>query len=167
MARLADAGVQVAVVQPFDDAVRRTPFDAFVRSIAERVELAGFLMTPDSAFGHERRGTPEAVAALGQELGYEVVVTEQVAVDGRPISASDIRRRISTGDLAGAAALLGRPYSIAGEVDAAGRITTGAPVAVPPPGRYPVAGGLLVLDAGGLRVEPPPGAGRHRFELAG
>jgi riboflavin kinase/FMN adenylyltransferase len=164
--RLAAAGVDVTVVQPFDDAVRRTPYDRFVRSIAERVDLAGFLMTPDSAFGHQRRGTPEAVAALGDELGYRVVVVPQVEVDGRSISSSDIRARIGTGDLAGAADLLGRPYAIVGGVDAAGRMSTPAPVALPPPGRYRTSDGTLVVSDGRLSVEPPPGEGPRRLELA-
>jgi riboflavin kinase/FMN adenylyltransferase len=168
--RLERAGVEVTVVQPFDDAVRRTPYDTFIRSIAARVDLAGFLMTPDSAFGHQRRGTPEAVAALGEELGYEVVVAPQVEVDGRPISSSDIRARIAAGDLAGAAELLGRPYAIVGSVDAAGRITTPVPVAVPPPGGYRIRIGdshdaeLEVADDGELflaGVRP----GRRRLEF--
>ena len=76
--RLAAAGVAVTVVQTFDVALRETPYDAFVRRIADRVELAGFLMTPESAFGYERGGTPETVAALGRELGYDVVVVPAV-----------------------------------------------------------------------------------------
>ena len=164
--RLAEAGVEVTVVQPFDDAVRRTPYDAFVRSIAERVELAGFLMTPDSAFGHGRRGTPDAVAALGEELGYEVVIASHVEVDGRSVSSSEIRTRIGAGDLAGAADLLGRPYAIVGDVDAAGRISTPVPVALPPPGAYRSGEGTVVVEDGLLRIEPPPGAGRRRLELS-
>jgi riboflavin kinase/FMN adenylyltransferase len=69
--RLAAAGVAVTVVQTFDRALRETSYEAFVRRIAGRVELAGFLMTPESAFGFERRGTPETVADLGRSLGYD------------------------------------------------------------------------------------------------
>src|SRR5437868_2388697 len=61
---LAAAGVEVIVVEHFDDRLRTTPYDDFVNGIAARVELAGFVMTPDAAFGHERRGTPDALRAL-------------------------------------------------------------------------------------------------------
>ena len=54
--RLAAAGVAVTVVQTFDEALRRMPYDAFVQAIRARVELRGFLMTPDAAFGFERPG---------------------------------------------------------------------------------------------------------------
>ncbi|MBN1769742.1 MAG: hypothetical protein JXB32_00665, partial [Deltaproteobacteria bacterium] len=63
--RLAAAGVDVTVVQHFDDAVRRTTYDVFVERIRAHAGLAGLLMTPDAAFGFERRGTPETLAALG------------------------------------------------------------------------------------------------------
>ena len=59
----------MTVVQHFDDALRHTPYDAFVERIRARTELSGFLMTPDAAFGYERRGTPEAVAELGARDG--------------------------------------------------------------------------------------------------
>src|SRR4029077_10389066 len=49
--RLAAAGIEVTVIETFDRALRETPYDAWIRRIADRVELAGFLMTPESAFG--------------------------------------------------------------------------------------------------------------------
>lgn len=55
---LAAAGVAVTVVQHFDATLRQTPYDAFVERIRARVDLRGFVMTPDAAFGFERRGWP-------------------------------------------------------------------------------------------------------------
>ena len=140
--RLEAAGVAVTVVQHFDVALRETPFDAFVRHIAGRVDLAGFLMTPDSAFGYERGGTPATVAALGQELGYAVVVVPPFTLDGESVSSSKIRAAIAAGDFATAERLLGRPYSVVGTLrpvaggDAA--LAFAMPVALPPDGAYRV-----------------------------
>ena len=141
LARLEDAGISVIVVQHFDQALRETTFDAFVRSIAGRVELAGFLMTPESAFGFERRGTPETVAALGRELGYDVAVVPPFSRNGGPVSSSEIRRAIAEGDLGRAERLLGRPYAVVGHGSRASRdpvLTFDMPVALPPEGWYPV-----------------------------
>ena len=38
--RLAAAGVEVTVVQQFDEALRQTPYDAFVERIRARVDAA-------------------------------------------------------------------------------------------------------------------------------
>jgi riboflavin kinase / FMN adenylyltransferase len=148
LVRVARAGVAVTVVQHFDLALRMTPFDVFVRRIAERIQLAGFLMTPESSFGYQRGGTPETVAALGRELGYEVVVVPPKLLDGEPVSSGEIRAAIAAGDLAEAARLLGRPVSVTGQaVPVAGgehgnavtsELRFELPVALPPAGTYDV-----------------------------
>ena len=149
--RLADAGVEVAVVQHFDDELRRTEYDAFVRMITDRVRLTGLLMTPDAAFGYERRGTPDALRALGERLDppFEVVVVPPFTVDGRPISSSDIRRHVQAGELGAAAELLGRPYAVVGTADAEGHVTFALPVALPPAGTYLSEEGRAEIAADG------------------
>ena len=134
---LAEAGVAVTVVQTFDMALRMTPYDEFIRRIAARVDLAGFLMTPDAAFGHERGGTVESVTELGRTMGFDVAVVPPFELDGRPVRSSDIRSAIASGDLDGAARLLGRGYAIVADVDDA-LLRFAMPVALPPDGRYRV-----------------------------
>lgn len=142
LARLERDGVAVTIVEHFDDELRRTPYDAFVARIRARTSLAGFLMTPDAAFGHERRGTPETLAALGAEVGFRVVVVPPFDFDGRPVRSTEIRSAIAAGDLATARALLGRRVAATGTVadrSRDGRSATLAfalPVALPPPGVY-------------------------------
>lgn len=180
--RLAAAGVEVTVVQHFDRELRETPYDAFVRRIAERVGLAGFLMTPDAAFGYERGGTPETLAALGaggpDAFDVEVVPTYRLA--RRPVRSSEIRAAIGEGDLAVARELLGRPHAVAGEADGrgSGRLTFPMPVALPPPGEYRVRVGTVwrdgwrgrattaIVDADGIVVAGDPGSpGRLRVAI--
>ena len=142
LVRLADAGVEVTIVQHFDEALRRTPYDVFVESIRARTGLAGFLMTPDAAFGHERRGTPAALAALGARDGFSVVVVPPFDFEGRQVRSTEIRTAIATGDLATARALLGRRVAVTGEIvdrlsgDGEAALRFGVPVALPPAGPY-------------------------------
>ena len=137
VARLADAGVDVTVVQHFDDVVRHIAYDDFLAMIRDRAELAGLLMTPDAAFGYERRGTPDAVRELGVRKGFDLVVVDPLAIDGRAVRSSDIRAAIASGDLAGAQRLLGRPVALQGEARR-GRLAFEWPMAMPPNGDYPV-----------------------------
>jgi riboflavin kinase/FMN adenylyltransferase len=138
--RLEAAGVAVTVVQPFDEALRQTPYDAFVERIQARVPLAGFLMTPDAAFGFERRGTPEAVAGLGERDGFDVVIIPTFSLDGQEVRSSTIRHAVAAGDLEAAARLLGRPVTLTGStggaVDGRSRLEFRLPVALPPDGEY-------------------------------
>jgi riboflavin kinase / FMN adenylyltransferase len=156
---LGEAGVEVVVVQHFDAALRSTEYDAFVHRITSRTPLAGLLMTPDAAFGHNRRGTPDAVRALGEQDGFDLVVASPFALDGRSVRSSDVRSAIAAGDFEGAERLLGRRYAIIGEAGADGTLEFGMPVARPPAGSYRVhANGkpalLLVDDSGAMRLAP-------------
>jgi riboflavin kinase / FMN adenylyltransferase len=163
--RLAAAGVEVAVVQHFDDTLRRTEYDAFVRMITDRARLSGLLMTPDAAFGYERRGTPDALRDLGgrSDPPFDVVVVPPFTIDDKPISSSEIRSRVLAGDLAGVEELLGRPYAVVGSVNSNGRVDFPLPMATPPAGEYRCAeatvevgsdGSVKVLDQTGERVGP-------------
>ncbi len=95
---LGEAGVEVVVVQHFDAALRSTEYDEFLHRITSRTRLAGLLMTPDAAFGHDRRGTPETVRALGELDGFDLVVVPPFDIDGRSVRSSDIRTAIAAGD---------------------------------------------------------------------
>jgi riboflavin kinase/FMN adenylyltransferase len=140
--RLEAAGVEVTVVETFDEALRQTPYDAFIERIRTRVDLRGILMTPDAAFGFERLGTPAAVTELGERDGFDVVVVPTFSLDGQDVRSSTIREAIVAGDLETAARLLGRPVtltgSIGGAVDGRCRLDFRLPVALPPDGDYPV-----------------------------
>ena len=169
---LAAAGVEVIVVEHFDDRLRTTAYDEFVRRIADRVDLAGFVMTPDTAFGYERRGTPDALRILAAEMStpFEVAVVPPFSVDGRPVSSSDIRRLVMSGDLAGAERLLGRPYAVVGSTGARGRLSFALPVALPPPGEYRVSLDsrvvLAQIDADrSLALDPAPPGGTNRLRV--
>jgi riboflavin kinase/FMN adenylyltransferase len=173
--RLAAAGVEVTVVQHFDDALRHTPYDVFVGRIRTRIELKGFVMTPEAAFGFERRGTPAALQDLGVRDGFAVVVVPPFTVDGREVRSSAIREAIARGDIAAAARLLGRPVtitgSIGGAVDGHAQLDFALPVALPPDGDYRVTvdgdARMLRLDGGAAFLLGGPSSGRVTVVLDG
>ena len=138
LVRLAAADVEVVVVVHFDDALRHTPYGEFVASIRERVDLAGFLMTPDAAFGYERGGTPETLGRLGEASmpPFDVVVVPPFLLDGRPVRSSDVRSAVAEGRLEDARHLLGRRHAVSGALRPSGLLEPPMPVALPPRGAY-------------------------------
>jgi riboflavin kinase / FMN adenylyltransferase len=88
------------------------------------------------------------LARLGAEMGFEEVGVPAVEVDGRIVSSTLIRQAVEAGDLANAARLLGRDYTILGTVVEGRRLgrTIGFPTAnlsahneqFPPNGVYAV-----------------------------
>lgn len=109
----ARAGIEHAVVLPFDPALRALSALEFVRQIAlEGLGARSFVLGFDSKFGHDRGGTPESLRAAG----HDVRVAEKVVIQGRPVSSTAIREAVELGDLVAAAAMLGRPVSVFGRV---------------------------------------------------
>jgi riboflavin kinase/FMN adenylyltransferase len=145
--RLAAAGVGITVVQRFDEAFRRTSARAFLERMGAGDELAGLVMTAESAFGRDRAGTLVTVSEMSVEAGFEVVEAPRYELGGAPVSSSRIRSLIESGRLAAARDLLGHRYALVGDVvhgDARGRelgfptanIAFGDPVCLPPDGVY-------------------------------
>ena len=63
-------------------------------------------------FGKNGAGDAALLARLCGERGIEAVTVPPVEVDGRPVSASRIRRLIEAGEVKEAARLLGRPFTL-------------------------------------------------------
>lgn len=102
--------------------------DVLAAGLGVRHAAVGF----DFTFGKGRTGSPQALRAYGAELGFTVSVTDRIDdPDGLKLSSSAVREALKAGDMARAAAILGRPFAIAGEVvhgDKRGR-TIGVPTA--------------------------------------
>ena len=107
------AGIEHTLVLAFDERLRAMSAAQFaaevlVRGLSARTFVLGF----DSKFGNSRSGTPEEL----RRLGYTVEVVEQVLVRGRAVSSTAIREAVELGDLEAAREMLGRPFSVFGEV---------------------------------------------------
>jgi riboflavin kinase/FMN adenylyltransferase len=114
--RLAESGVDHAVVIGFDDGVRSLMPAEFLEALEPAIELRGITMTPGSAFGRGRAGTPDHVAELGVARAFDVIRTEPLLVGGAEVSSSRIRGLLSAGDVPGATELLGSSPLLRGTV---------------------------------------------------
>jgi riboflavin kinase/FMN adenylyltransferase len=104
----------------------------------------------DWSFGKERVGNMTRLAEWGGEAGVEISAVGAVKLDGERISSTRIRQCLRDENLEGAAAMLGRPYSVFGEVVKGRQLgrTLGFPTAnvtvseeqLPPNGVYVVEG---------------------------
>lgn len=107
------AGIEHTLVLGFDERLRAMTAAEFAREVLVRgLGVRRLVLGFDSKFGNSRGGTPEEL----RRLGYEVEVVEQVLVRGRPVSSSAIREAVELGDLEAAQAMLGRPFTVYGEV---------------------------------------------------
>jgi riboflavin kinase / FMN adenylyltransferase len=134
--RLREAGIEPVPLR-FDDALRSLTAGEFLTGMAPAIQVRGLVMTPESAFGRDRAGTPQAMQELGHEAGFEVRVIERLLFDDeQPISSGRIRRALADGALERAAALLGHAPYLAGQVSSAGLMEFAYWPALPASGIY-------------------------------
>ena len=107
LARLREQGIERPVEVRFDDRLRALAPEEFLDALAPAIDLRAITMAPGTAFGRNRAGTPERVAELGAERGFEMIPVQPLLVDGEPVSSSRIRAALSRGDVAATRALLG------------------------------------------------------------
>lgn len=117
LGELERCGVDQVVVLRFDRAFAAQPPQAFIddvllRGLGAKVVLVG----DDFRFGAKRAGDYAMLDAAGARAGFDVARMLSYEVHGLRVSSSAVREALARGDMAAAATLLGRPYSISGHV---------------------------------------------------
>ena len=117
LSELERCGIAQTVVLRFDRAFASQSPQAFVddvlvRGLGTRYVLVG----DDFRFGAKRAGDYAMLDKAGQEAGFDVARMNSYEVRGQRVSSSAVREALAAGDMARAAVLLGRPYSISGHV---------------------------------------------------
>ena len=114
---LGENGIAVALVLEFTREVSLLSPRAFVEEIVcRRLGTRVVCVGENFRFGHRQAGDVRLLEELGRELGLAVRTIPPVIVRGQVVSSSLVRRLVSEGDVAAAAELLGRPFSLTGEV---------------------------------------------------
>lgn len=166
---LAAQRVDEAYVFRFNYAFAQIPAPEFIDRILVRGLGVRWLQVGDDfRFGARRAGDINVLKQAAARSGFDVEAMPTVASGGGRISSTSVRDALLEGDLARAARLLGRPYSVSGRVvrgDAIGR-KLGFPTAnvqmkrnrPPLTGIYAVelhrAGAAVLRGAASLGVRP-------------
>jgi riboflavin kinase / FMN adenylyltransferase len=116
-ALIADLGVEVLVVLPFDRDFSLITAEDFVRDVLVgglRAEHA--TMGANFTFGFKALGTIENLPTLGAPYGLTAERVELVEIEGRTVSSTSIREALTAGDLTWPTTALGRRFVLDGEV---------------------------------------------------
>ena len=167
---MAETGIDTTLVIPFTADLAETAPEVFVESVLLRaVDPVAIHVGSDFRFGRMATGDVVTLQRAGVQFGFEVVPHSLVSAEGSAVTSTRIRSFVASGDVAGAAELLGRPTRVSGTVHR-GRgegATLGFPTAnvvpvefaaVPASGVY--AGRVVVPDdtewAAAISVGTPP-----------
>jgi riboflavin kinase/FMN adenylyltransferase len=117
MELLRDAGADWVLALTFTGEVSEVSAEELALAFRDHLRMKLMVLGPDASFG---RGAPkdtvERMRALGLEAGFEVVQVEPLMHDHERYSSTAVRNALAEGDMDRVAALLGRPYRLAGPV---------------------------------------------------
>ncbi|MGH7726824.1 MAG: bifunctional riboflavin kinase/FAD synthetase [Candidatus Eiseniibacteriota bacterium] len=114
---LREWGVEQVVVLPFDREMAVLEPEVFVeRHLLQGLGMVRLVTGQDFALGRGRRGNVPFLTALGERKGFAVESVPLLVEHHGPVSSTRVRGALRGGDVAFAAELLGRPYSLVGRV---------------------------------------------------
>jgi riboflavin kinase/FMN adenylyltransferase len=116
-AYLSKIGVEQLVLLPFNQTLADLSPQQFVETVlVEQLQARQISVGEDFCFGRKRSGTAADLQAIATQFGIHVQVVPLHTTNGERISSSAIRQALQSGDLSKANQLLGRPYSLVGQV---------------------------------------------------
>ena len=101
---------------PFDEALKTTPWEAFLDMLRTRHNAAGFVCGEDFRFGHKGSGTAALLADYCKRNSLPCAVVPERKLDGTIVSSTHIRSLLEAGDMEEANRFLGHPHILSGEV---------------------------------------------------
>ena len=151
-------GVEMTYVCRFGYRFAQTSAEDFVeRMLVRGLGVRHVLIGDDFRFGARRAGDFALLKQHAPRLGYTVEAMSSVMLDGERVSSTAVRDALAAGQLARAARLLGRSYSISGRVvqgDRLGR-KLGFPTAnVQMKHNRPPLAGIFAVEVAGIADTP-------------
>ena len=114
---LESFGIDYVFQLKFDEKLSKLTAEEYIQDILiDGLGIVSFIVGNDWRFGHKRKGDFAMLQAWGAKHNFEVLETAAYERNGQRISSAFIREQLAIGDFFLVEQLLGRPYSIKGEV---------------------------------------------------
>jgi len=155
ISQFREHGVERIYIARFDARLAALTPDAFVADVmVRRLGVRWVLVGEDFRFGKGRAGDIAALRA--QAATFSVEAMRIVSHAGARASSTVVRQALASGDLARAAAMLGRPYTIEGRVAHGAKLgrNLGFPTANIRLKRKPPVSGVFAVRVHGLSAAP-------------
>jgi riboflavin kinase/FMN adenylyltransferase len=113
---IKDEGVDEVIPLTFTPELAKLTPKEFLELLKKQLSMKGLVVGPDFALGKNREGNTDLLRQLGQEMGFSLTVVPPLTVDGEVVSSTAIRQALAKGDTKRVQKLMGRPFSLHGQV---------------------------------------------------
>ena len=114
---LEQIGIDIAIFVNFNERIASMSPHTFVDTILLDVCRAKHVVVGYACqFGKDREGNAQLLESIGEQSQFGVTVVPPTQLNGLPVHSTRIREAIARGDLGLASQLLGRTYSLSGNI---------------------------------------------------
>jgi riboflavin kinase/FMN adenylyltransferase len=114
---MGSLGIQEVLILPFTRELSELSPEEFVRNVlVDAMQVRAVLVGEDFRFGHKQAGDTDLLTKLGAQYGFEVDPIDPVNVRGERVSSSLVRQMTLAGRINRVGRLLGRSFSLEGDV---------------------------------------------------
>ncbi len=114
---LEQMGVEVLMEFPMrEETACMSPTDFVEDMLVKRLRTKWIIAGTDVSFGDKGAGDAALLQKLSEKCGYQLITIDKVKYEDEDISSTRIRKSLEQGDMPYVESLLGRPYSVSGEV---------------------------------------------------
>jgi riboflavin kinase/FMN adenylyltransferase len=115
--QLQKMGIDFLRIIRFTRAFSQTTAEAFITDILKaQLQVSQVVTGDDFVFGYNREGNADYLQHMAEKYDFKATACAPVQAGGERCSSTLIRALLSAGEVAQAATLLGRPYSMKGRV---------------------------------------------------
>ena len=113
---LKELGIDEVITLAFSRELAALSPEEFLTPLKSHLGMKELWVGYDFALGRNRAGNTQRLSELGEEFGYELKLLDPFQQDDKVISSSLIRDCLANGDMEAANNMLGRTYSLTGNV---------------------------------------------------
>lgn len=140
--KLKEEGLDVLIAYPFTKTTAALEPEEFIkRVLVEQCDVKKIIVGNDFKFGKNGRGNVDMLIQYSKQYDYDVYAYEKVEYEDEIVSATRVREAIREGRMEEVTKMLGRPYSVIGEVVHGQKL--GRTIGIPTINIHPEEGKLL------------------------
>ena len=109
-------GIPLVIPLTFTADLAKVTATDFAKMLFDSLHMKGLVLGPDCAIGKDRQGDAAFLSELGIEMGFWVKTVNPFSTDGTTVRSRIIRQSLNEGQISHANDLLGRTFSLSGEV---------------------------------------------------
>ncbi len=111
-----EEGAQIVIPLTFNLELAQTGARQFIELLQKYLKMRSLILGPDSTLGRSQKGNIDFLHNLSRDMNFKLTVVPHLKINGEIVSSTAIRNALIQGDIKKANRMLGRYFSLEGNI---------------------------------------------------